>query len=296
MQTGQETYALRYTGNYTDMKFGWGHHAQPITFNEFMSKGESAFMWDPSFMQIPGYVQKGAEILDIEEIAREVAVQYIQDEFEHLLLGMQDYVRWAKLFKNKCQSVCPSFWAQVNMINLMYAKDLEMDDSHSITSNLGNTMRTGGQTVNTSQEGESETIGQTNSTQDTTQRQLTDSEMREATASVVNAPGQISEDVKYNWPFAADNAHETRTKQGDLDTHVEGTVDSSTNTTSKSTSTSATVMNNSSDQMTGQVENDMEYTNKQFMQERQWAIDTARGLLPLEWLRAQLRPMFYMLY
>lgn len=102
------------------------------------------------------------------------------DEFEHNLLGMQDYVRWAKRFEHRCAEITPAFWAQVNMHDLMYAYELEMDQNTFTRTNTGNEVQ--------------------------------------------------------------------------------------------------------------------DVTNKQFMQEKQWAISTAQQLLPLTWLRQALRPMFYMLY
>jgi hypothetical protein len=292
----QGDFALRYTGNYLDKKFGWGEHSTPLTFNEFLSKPEAVFMYEPEFFQIPGYVQQSAEIDPIEETARQFVVDYIMNEFELNILSMQDYVRWAVLFEHKCADICQSFWAQVNMINLMHAKDLEMDEQRGSISNTGNTNRLGGTTTTTDQNSESNTVGKVTSSQDTTNTQDQDSSTREATATVVRAEGQLTDEIKYPWSDSADNVHEVRSNVGSTKQHVEGETNSESTTNATAHSVSTVSMNNSNDQITNTTNSTNDYTNKQFMQERQWAIETARGLLPLTWLRAQLRPMFDMIY
>ena len=296
MPMTQGDYALRFTGNYSDLIYGIGYHEQPITFHEFLSKAESAFMYMTTYMQVPGYVQDSAELQKIEEMARQYVVDYIMTEFDANLLGMQDYVRWAHKFEHKCADLAQSFWSQVNMINLMMAKDLEMDDNNSTTTNNGQGLRFGGQTVQTDQDGTSTTNGKVTTKQDSTASQDTDSVMREATATTVSAEDQLQEDLQYNWQHAADNAHEVRNRAGDTNQHMESETDSTSTTASENHSTAVTSFNNMRDENTTTGTTTMEYTNKMFMQERQWAVDTARQLLPLEWLRQQLRPMFYMLY
>lgn len=292
----QGDYALRYTGNYFDLIEGDGYHSQPLTFHEFLSKPESLFMYDDTFMQIPGYIQKGAEIDDIEEAARQYVVNYIMDEFEHNLLGMQDYVRWSRLFEHRCAELTASFWAQVNMHDLMYAKDLEMDENTYTRTNTGNASRLGTQTTTTDATGKSTTSGDTTTSQDITNTQSTDSSTREANASVVRASDQISDDIDYNWSDAADNVHEVRSRAGDSLQHMDSTTNSESTTESESHSVSVSATDNSAEQNTAKGIEDNLLTNKMFMQEKQWAINTARDLFPLAWLRQALRPMFYMIY
>lgn len=299
MPTRAETqgdFALRRTGSYFDMIIGPGYHLQPITFNEFQTLEESLFMYDDSFFQIPGYIQHAAEIQDIEEEARLYVVDYIRDEFDHNLLGMQDYVRWAKRFEHRCAEITPSFWAQVNMHDLMFARELEMDETNSTTRNMGNMTRLGGQTTIAEQTGESTTTGKTTSTQDTTTSQDGDSSTREATATVPRANDIIDNNIDYDWAEGADSVHEVKSMAGDMNTHVEGVVDSESKTDSASNSSSTTTMNNSKDENMGESNMQGEYTNKMFMQEKQMAINTAQLLAPLTWLRTQLRPMFYQVY
>jgi hypothetical protein len=295
-ETGQSKYALRYTGNYFDNVYGFGYHAEPITFHEFMGKAESAFMYMPEFMQIPPYIQNVQELGVIEEIARQAVVDYITTEFDRLFLGMQDYVRWAQKFENKCMDVAPAFWSQVNMISLMTAAQLAMDESHGVNTMTGSGMRLGGQTVTTDQTGSSNTTGNVKTTQDNNSTQTTDSVSREATATTISAPGEIDSEVRYDWETAADNAHETRSRPGDSQQHSESTTDSTSQTNTAAHSSQVTAANNQQDQNQSTAQNDMEYTNKMFMYEREKGIQVARALLPLEWLRQQLRPMFYMIY
>ncbi|MCL2517611.1 MAG: hypothetical protein FWF15_03510 [Oscillospiraceae bacterium] len=296
----QGDFALRRTGNYFDLIEGRQYHLQPITFYEFLSKPEALFMYDTTFFQIPGYVQKGAELREIEEDCRQFVVNYIMEQFEHKLLGMQDYLRWGKLFKNRCDAVALAFWAQVNMHDLMFAKDLEMDENDFERTNTGKNARLGSQIVTTDQTGESATIGKskTKSAQDSINTQDTDAYSREANATVVRAEDQLTADINYNWQDAADNVREMRNRAGDTSQHIETESEteneSQTNTNSHTVSTST--MDNSSDESGGKSNEHQNLTNKQFMQEKQWAINTARELLPLEWLRVQLAPMFYMLY
>lgn len=292
----QGDFVLRRTENFFDQVIGNSYHLQPITFHEFLSKPESLFMYDNSFMQIPGYIQKSAEIDEIEEDARQYVAQFIMDEFEHKILGMQDYVRWATLFEHKCAAITPSFWAQVNMHDLMLAKELEMDENNSTRTNTGNAMRLGGQTTTTDQSSNSKTQGITSTNQDITNSQTTDGTTREATATVVRAGDQISDGLNYNWNDAADNIHEVRNRAGDTNQHLESSIDSNQETETASNSVSTVSMNNMSDETTTTGIDKTEYTNKMFMQEKQWAINTAQLLMPLEWLKQQLRPMFYMIY
>lgn len=292
----QSDYALRRTNNYFDLIEGGGYHSTPLTFNEFLNKAESYFMYDESFFQVPGYVQSGAELHQIEEEARQYVIQYIMDEFEHNLLGMQDYVRWAKLFKGRCDSLTLAFWAQVNMHDLMFAKDLEMDDNEINRTGTGNTQRTGTGSSTTVGESSTEGTGRQTTVQDIDNIQSTDSSTREANASVVRAEDQISDDMEYAWSDAADNIHEIRNRSGDTHQHMETSTDSTTANTTQSNSTSTQLSNNQGETSSNIGKEISNLTNKMFMQEKQWAIDTARQLLPLEWLRQALRPMFYMIY
>lgn len=292
----QGDYALRKTGNYLDLIEGNGYHSQPLTFHEFLSKPESLFMYDDTFMQIPGYIQSNAEIIPVEESARQYVVQYIMDEFEYNLLGMQDYVRWSKLLEHRCAELASAFWAQVNMHDLMFAHELEKDENTYSRTNTGNASRFGGQTVTTDQTASSTTKGSTSSKQDIDNTQSTDTSSREGVATVVRAENQLSDDLDYNWSDAADNIREVRSKAGDTNQHMESKTDSESTTESQSKGTSTTAMNNSRDENTNTGTETSDLTNKMFMQEKQWAINTARDLLPLTWLRTQLRPMFYMIY
>lgn len=292
----QGEYALRRTGNYFDQTEGSAYHLQPLTFVEFLSKPESLFMYDSTFMQIPGYVQQIAEIKPIEEEARQYVVDYIMEEFEHNLLGMQDYVRWAKLFEHRCAALTPSFWAQVNMHDLMLAKDLEMDDNTISRTNKGNAARLGSQTTTTKQEGETETKGKTSTSQDITNTQITDSSSQEANATVIRSDGQLSENIDYDWSDAADNVRGVRSRAGDTVQHMDSETNNESLTASNSNSVSSSIIDNTSEENTATSNDVMSMTNKMYMQEKQWAINTARDLMPLEWLRIQLRPMFNMIY
>ncbi len=296
MSVNQGDFTLRYTGNYLDQIYGFGYHLQPITFHEFLSKPESLFMYDDTFMQVPGYVQSTQEIMPVEEQARQFVVSYIMDEFEHKILGMQDYVRWATLFKHRCEAISPSFWSQVNMISLMTSKDLEIDENTYNRTNTGNASRLGGQTTTTDQTGSSITEATANTSQDVTNTQETDTSSREGVATVIRAENQLTDDLDYNWSDAADNIREVRSRNGDTKQHMESQSQTNSTTNTQNNGTSTTTMNNSEDQNTSTGSDVQSLTNKMFMQERQWAIDTARNLLPLEWLRAQLQPMFYMIY
>jgi hypothetical protein len=289
-------YELRYVGNYRDLAFGHGYHPQPIPFHEFLVKPESMFMYEDNFMQIPGDVQSSAEIAPIEETARLYVVNYIMDHFENELLSLQDYAHWATLFRHKCDSVCPGFWAQVNMINLMLAKDLEMDQNDIERSNTGSGMLTGGQTVTTDAEGTSATHGTVENVQDVTNTQTSDSSSRDATATTLPAEGIVSDGIDYDWRTAADAVHETRSRQGDSKQHIEGNTTSDSTTESNNHSVSTTAMNNQENITRGTQNEKQNLTNKMFMQEKQWAINTARDLLPLDWLAQQLAPCFYQLY
>lgn len=292
----QGDYALRKTGNYLDLVEGDGYHLQPLTFHAFLSKSESLFMYDDSFMQIPGYIQEASKITLIEEPARKYVVDYIMDEFEHNLLGMQDYVRWATLFEHKCASLTPAFWAQVNMHDLMMAYELEMDDNSITRTNTGNATRLGGQTTKTDQTGKSKTVGKSSTKQDIDNKQTSDTSSREGTATVVRAESQLTDDLQYNWSDAADNIHEVRSRPGDSNQHMESNVESESATESESHSEAVVSLNNSKDETKNTAKEESQLTNKMFMQEKQWAINTARELFPLEWLRLQLRPLFYMIY
>ena len=292
----QGDFALRRTNNYFDLVDGNHYHLTPITFHEFLTKPESLFIYDDDFMQVPGYIQRSADIAPIEEGARQFVVGYIMDEFSHNLLGMQDYLRWADLFRNLCASITPAFWSQVNMHDLMLAHELEMDANTISRTNTGNASRVGGQTTTTEQAAKSATTGRTSTVQDVDNMQSTDTSSREANATVVRAADQLSNDIDYNWSDAADNVREVRSRAGDAKQHMESATDSESSTASQSNSVSTSSMNNSADQNTNTGVENQELTNKMFMQERQWAIDTARQLLPLQWLRQQLRPMFYLLY
>lgn len=292
----QSDYALRRTGNYFDLIEGNGYHAQPVTFTEFLSKPESLFMYDTTFMQIPGYIQQSAEIAPVEEDARQYVVDYIMKEFGHNLLGMQDYVRWATLFEHRCATLTAPFWAQVNMHDIMLARELEMDDNTITRTNIGNAARLGQQTTTTDQSGASETSGKTSTAQDVKNAQTTDGSNREANVTVVRANDQLTDDINYDWSEAADNVHEVRSRAGDTSQHMDSETNSESKTTSNSHSASVSSTDNNSEESKTTGNDVMSMTNKMYMQEKQWAINTARDLLPLEWLRRQLRPLFYMIY
>lgn len=292
----QGNYEVRRTNNYLDLVEGRSYHATPITFAEFLTKPESLFFYEDTFFQIPGYIQQGAEIQAIEEAARKTVIQYIIDEFEDRLLGMQNYVRWAKLFKNRCDSLCPSFWAQVNMIDLMFAKDLEMDQNEITRSSTGNRNVTGTGSTVTEMSSETNTIGHQENVQDIDNTQSTDTSTREANATVVRADDQLESDLQYDWSDAADNVHEIRNRAGDSHQHMESQTDTTTNSSTDSESKTTRNDENTAETSDGTANEIQDVTNKQFMRERQWAIQTARDLLPLEWLTANLRGMFYLLY
>lgn len=292
----QSNYYLRNTGNYFDLVEGNNYHLQPLTFHEFLTKPESLFMYEDSFMQIPGYIQSGAQIDVIEEAARQYVVQYIMDEFEHNLLGMQDYVRWAKRFEHRCAEITPAFWAQVNMHDLMYAYELETDQNTFTRTNTGNASRTGTQTTTSDQTSSSTTTGKTTSTQDMDNTQSTDSYNREGSANVVHASEQLSDSLDYDWSDGADNIHEQRSRSGDTHQHMESETNSESTTESEAHAETVSSTSNGSEENTATSNEVQDVTNKQFMQEKQWAISTAQQLLPLVWLRQALRPMFYMLY
>lgn len=292
----QGEYTVRKTNNYMDLIDGRNYHATPLTFAEFLAKPESLFIYDDSFFQIPGYIQQEAEVQAIEEEARQAVVEYIIDSFEDRLLGMQDYVRWGKLFKNRCMSLTPSFWAQVNMIDLMMAKDLEMDQNSISRENTGTRSITGTGATETVGHSETENIGHQENVQDIDNTQSSDTSTREANATVVRADDQLESDIQYDWSEAADNVHEIRNRAGDSHQHMESQTDSTTNSTTDSTSTTTRQNENTAESSGGTAEETQNMTNKQFMQERQWAVNTARDLLPLEWLNANLRGMFYLIY
>lgn len=194
----QGRYTLRKTENYFDLIEGNAYHSQLITFHEFLSTTDALFIYEDTFMQIPGYIQKDARINKIEELARKFVVDYISDEFEHSLIGMQNYSRWAVLFRHKCEAIAPSFWAQVNMHDLMMAYELETDNNTYSRTNTGNTIRIGGQTTKAEQSGNSKTIGKTTTDQDIDNNQITDSSTREGVATVVHAIDQLTDDLNYN--------------------------------------------------------------------------------------------------
>lgn len=292
----QSNYYLRNTGNYFDLVEGSDYHLQPLTFHEFLTKPESLFMYEDSFMQIPGYIQSGAQIEVIEEAARQYVVQYIMDEFEHNLLGMQDYVRWAKRFEHRCAEITPAFWAQVNMHDLMYAYELEMDQNTFTRTNTGNASRSGTQTTTSDQTSTSKTSGKTTSSQDMDNTQSTDSYNREGSANVVHASDQLSGSLDYDWSDGADSVREQRSRSGDTHQHMESETNSESTTESESHAETVSSSSNGSEENKTTGNEVQDVTNKQFMQEKQWAISTAQQLLPLVWLRQALRPMFYMLY
>ncbi len=293
---GQEEYNLRWVGNYFDQIYGPGYHPEPITFHEFLSKSESVFMYMPEFMQTPPYIPTDVGLHQIEEAARQATVEYIMTEFDRLFLGNQDYVRWAQLFENKCLEICPAYWAQVNLVSFMTAAELEQDELHTINTNTGNGVRTGGQTTTVDQEGTSNTVGKSINVQDTTSSQSTDGISRNANATVLTAENEVTDELDYDWTKAADGYQETRTRAGDTNVHMEGQTDTTSDTTTTGHSSSLTSYNNMQDQNQQTGETTSEYTNKQFAQERRLFIDVARDLLPLKWLHDQLRPMFNMIY
>lgn len=292
----QQDYVMRRTGNYSDLIYGDGYHSTPISFHEFLTKPESLFIYDESFMQIPDYVQKSAEIDPIEETARQYVVNYIIEEFENLILGKQDYVTWAKRFKNKCDSLAPAFWSQVNMIDLMLAKDLEMDDNTIDRNNTGNTKRIG--TGQTTTSGNSTTTGSVEQTsdQDITNRQTTDSSSRDAAVTVLPTNNQLNNEVQFDWTTSADNAHEVRSRSGDAEQHTHSHMTGTNNSTTDTTNTSTQERSDQGEQFTNKAKENMHMTNKQFYMERQWALQTDMMLQPLNWLRNNLRPMFFLLY
>lgn len=292
----QSDYELRQTNNYFDLVDGRNYHSTPLTFHEFLSKPESLFFYEDSFFQVPGYIQAGAELQQIEESARQYVVQYLINEFEDKLLGMQDYVRWGKLFKNRCDSLTLAFWAQVNMHDIMFGKDLEMDDNEIERIGSGTSQRTGTGSSTTAGTSKTDGSGHQTTTQDIDNTQSTDSSTREANATVVRAEDQLTANVEYNWNDAADSVHEIRNRSGDTHQHMESATDSTSTSSTESNSTTSQVSNNQDETSSSTGTERQHMTNKMFMQERQWAIDTARQLLPLTWLTQALRPMFYMIY
>ncbi len=293
---GQNEYELRFVGNYFDQLYGPGYHPEPITFHEFLSKAESAFMYTPDYMQTPTYVPTDVGLHAIEEAARQATVEYIMTEFDRMFLGNQDYVRWAQLFENKCLEICPAYWSQVNLLSFMTSAELEKDENHSISTMTGHGTRLGGQSTEVIASGTSETKGKVTSVQDTDSSQSTDSTSRSANATVLTTENEVSDDVEYDWTKAADNMSETRTKAGDTNVHTEGTTDSTSKTDTSNVSNSVTQFNNMQDQNNSTNEMNQDYTNKQFAYEREVFVKVARDLLPLTWLRDQLRPMFNMIY
>lgn len=292
----QGDYALRRTGNYTDLIQGNGWHSTPITFNEFLSKPESMFIYEPEFMQVPDYIHRRLEILDIEEQARQFVVDYIVDEFEELLLGSQNYVAWARRFKNRCNNLSAAFWAQVNMTSLMTAKELEYDDNSITRTNTGGVKRNAtGQTTTTGDSTTNSTINQT-VTQDITNQQTTDATSREATVTTLPTDGQLTSEVEFDWTQSADNAHEVRSRAGDSNQHMETQTNGTNNSNTTSNSVTEQNSSNAGEQSTQTGKENMLMTNKMFMYEREKGIQNAAMLQPLEWLRANLRPMFYMIY
>ncbi len=293
---GQQEYELRYVGNYFDQIYGFGTHPEPITFHEFLGKSESAFMYMPEFMQTPTYVPTDVGLHQIEEAARQATVEYIMTEFDRLFLGNQDYVRWAQLFENKCLEICPAYWAQVNLLSFMTSAELEQDEMHNIGTVTGNATRLGGQATEVTQSGTSSTVGEVKASQDNTATQTTDGVSRDAQATTLTAENEVTDEVEYDWTKGTDNVRESHTRAGDTEQHMESQTNSTSTTDTSNTSNSVTSFNNMQDQNQSTNENTSEYTNKQFAQERRLFVDVARDLLPLAWLRAQLRPMFNMIY
>lgn len=267
-------------------------HEIPILFSEFLERPEALFIYESSFFQLPGYVQLESEQKRIEEDARTAVVQHLIDEFEARPIGMFDSARWAKLFKNRCESLTPSFWSQVNLVDLIFAKDLETDQNTITRENTGTRNATG--SGGTTTQASSESSGHQSNTQDITNTQSTDTSTREANATLVRAEDSLDAEIVYDWTDAADNVHEIRNRAGDSQQHMTSTSDSETS--SSSTSTTTRNSDSTNETSSGKATETQDITNKQYMQERQWAVQTARDLLPLDWLTANLRGMFYMLY
>jgi hypothetical protein len=270
----QGAYAFPEVGNYLERVEGDSYQLSPLTFHEFLTKPDSAFFFSDEFFQIPQYEREILSMDSIPEYAREAIRQFIVDEFEDRLLGMEDYRRWGRKFRQKCEQLTVPFWAQVNMASIMRAVDLEMDETTSTRTNTSQHGNTGGQTTKTEQASNGATLG----------KQLTDASARTATLTTVAAGDIVSDDIDVDWSKAADDMQETRTRAGD------------TEQKSNSASNATTVVSNNSNATTTNIASDSsEYTNKQFMQERKYAIETAQNLMPRAWLKTQLSGMFFLL-
>ena len=244
---------LNNTGNFFDQVEEDSYSADLLTFGQFLQL-ESKFFFSDDFFQIPQYEREILDMPAIPDYACEAVRRFIFDEFENRFLGMDDYRRWGRKFRQKCEELAVPFWSQVNMQSVMRATELEMDETTSTRANTREAKSSGGQKSTTSQ--------------------LNDSSSRTANRTTVEAEDIVSVEMAVDWSEAADNYAETRTKAGDMQT--ESNNDSVQSVTDIDTASS-------------------EYTNKQFMQERKLAIETAQGLLPKAWLRAQLAGIFFLL-
>lgn len=266
--------AIDNAGNFFDLAEGDSYDVNLLTFNDFLKEPDSEFFFSDDFFQIPGYEQEILGMAAIPAYARDAVRRYIFDEFENRFLGMEDYRYWGRRFKQKCEELAVPFWSQVNMQSIMRAADLEMDETSGAQSNTREVKGSGGQKTTAKQTNEGTA----------TDKQLNDSSSRTAHRTTVATDDIVSEDMEVDWSEAADDFGETRTKSGDMQRDSSSSGETVTESNNDSTQTVTDISANSS-----------EYTNKQFMQERRMAIETARGLLPKAWLRAQLAGMFYLL-
>jgi hypothetical protein len=261
-------------GNYFELVEGDSYSADLLTFNEFLREPDSKFFFSDDFFQIPQYEREILGMDEIPDYAREAVRRYVFDEFEDRLLGMDDYRRWGRRFKQKCEELAVPFWSQVNMQSIMRAAELEMDENTNTQTRTHEVIGSGGQ---------KSTVKQTNEGK-ASDKQLTDTSSRTATRTTVSTDDIVSEDMTVDWSEAADKIDETRTKAGEMQRDTNSSAESITETSNDSTQRVTDIASASS-----------EYTNKQFMQERRWAIETAQGLLPKAWLRTKLAGMFYLL-
>jgi hypothetical protein len=272
----QVGYRLPLVDNYLTLKDGDSYSLSPISFHEFLSKSdaESQFFFSDRFFQIPQYERDKLEMVEIPDYARDAIRQYIIAEFENRLIGKQDYRSWGKRFEQRCISLTVPFWAQVNMQSIMTSKELETDENTSTRINTSENDNTGSQKTSTGQKGNGTNLSQ----------QLSDSSSRSAQLTAVNTGDVVDSSLEVDWSQAADDFNETRTRAGDLQQKSENESISVTEVSNGGNTKATTISSDTA-----------EYTNKQFMQERQWAIQTAQTLMPLEWLKTQLSGMFFLL-
>lgn len=286
---------MRWTGNWSDSLFGPGDYVEHITFHELLAKKEGAFISDPGFMQIPKYVQVIQDMPEIEEDSRQAVVEAIIRQYDERLIAMQNYVRWAKLFQNRCEDLTPAFWAQVNMISTMNADELELDENTTERRNMGES-----DTKSLSKNAQ-KTLTENEGKRSTTTNQITESlpvsasSSIEASATMVRDENALADDLDYAWSKGADSVHEVKTTASASKVLI--TTDGANNfvidaTKGKTTSFGANSSVGKSTNTGISVETS-KLTNKQFMQERRLAVETARDIRPLLWLFSQLDDCFY---